>query len=491
MKGELRESGRPKGLSLFQGVKRPTRALSGVTVVAVVAKPYPCPHGRCVYCPGGPRMETPQSYVPDSPAVRRAAAYGYHPYDQVRARLLQYVTMGHRPSKVELIVMGGTFPAMPLDYQEWFVAQALEAMNRFPEPRRPGWVYLEEAQLRNESAPVRCVGLTLETRPDWSKERHVDRFLYLGATRVELGVQTVYDEVLERVRRGHGVRDTVEATRILKDAGYKVAYHMMLGLPGSDPDMDFEAFKRIYEDPDFRPDYVKIYPTLVVPGSELYEWWARGDYEPYDEDTLVELIARIKAITPPWVRIIRVQRDIPSMWIAAGPRKANLRELVWQYMRKHGLKCRCIRCREVGRYALWTGEVPRPEDAKLVRRDYEASEGLEVFLSFEDPTRDVLYGFLRLRLPSEHAHRWEVDSRTAIVRELHVYGPVTPVGEAGMWWQHRGFGSRLLAEAERIAREELDARKLLVISGVGVRRYYLSRGYRRLKGSFYVYKSLS
>ncbi len=436
-------------------------------------------------------MGTPQSYVPDSPAVRRGLRFNFHPYDQVRARLLQYVAMGHRPSKVELIVMGGTFPAKPLDYQEWFVAQALEAMNKFPEPRRPSWVYLEDAQLRNETAPVRCVGLTLETRPDWSRERHVDLFLHLGATRIELGVQTVYDEVLERVRRGHTVEDSIYATRVLKDAGYKVTYHVMLGLPGSDPDMDLEAFKRIYEDPDFRPDSVKIYPTVVVPSSELYEWWRRGLYEPYDEKTLIELIARIKAMTPPWVRIIRVQRDIPSHWVAAGPKSANLRELVWRYMRERGLRCRCIRCREVGRYALWTGEVPRPEDARLVRREYEASGGLEIFLSFEDTSRDVLFGFLRLRIPSERAHRWEVDSRTAIVRELHVYGPVVPVGEESSWWQHRGFGSKLLAEAERIAREEFDARKILVISGVGVRRYYFARGYRRLKGSFYVYKPLA
>ena len=480
----------PRGLRLFCRVRKPTRMLSGVTVVAVMARPHPCPHGRCVYCPGGVTMGTPQSYVPESPAVQRALRHGFHPYDQVRARLLQYVAVGHRPSKVELIVMGGTFPAMPLDYQEWFVAQALEAMNRFPEPRRPGWVYLEDAQLRNETASVRCVGLTLETRPDWAKERHVDAFLYLGATRVELGVQTVYDDVLARVRRGHTVRDSIEATRVLKDAGYKVTYHMMLGLPGVDPDADLEAFRRVYEDPDFRPDSVKIYPTVVVPGTELYGWWERGRYSPYDEETLVELVARIKTLTPPWVRIIRVQRDIPSHWIAAGPRSTNLRELVWHYMWRRGLRCRCIRCREVGRYALWTGEAPRVEDARLVRRDYEASGGLEVFLSFEDAARDVLYGFLRLRLPSERAHRWEVGPRTAIVRELHVYGPATPVGERGEWWQHRGLGSLLLSEAERVASEDLDATRLLVISGVGAREYYFSKGYSRLKGSFYVYKDL-
>jgi len=481
---------KPPGLHIFRGVRKPTRMLSGVTVVALMTQPYPCPHGRCIYCPGGPERGTPQSYVKSSPAVARALRVGFHPYEQVRLRLRQYLAMGHRPSKVELIVMGGTFPAMPLDYQEWFIAQALEALNRFPEGRPSGWVSLEEAMARNEKASIRCVGLTLETRPDWSRERHVNAFLRLGATRIELGVQTVHDELLARVRRGHNVQDAVEATRVLKDAGYKVVYHMMLGLPGSDPDKDLEAFKTIYGDPAFRPDMVKIYPTVVVAGTELYEWWRRGDYEPYDLDTLVELIAKIKAITPPWVRIMRVQRDIPLGEVAAGPPVGNLREVVWRYMRERGLKCRCIRCREVGRYVLWTGEIPSLDAARLVRRRYEASGGIEEFLSFEDPLRDVIYAFLRLRIPSEKAHRWEVDAHTAIIRELHVYGPQTPVGERGGWWQHKGLGSRLVREAERIAVNEYDARKMLVISAVGTREYYRRLGYEVHPSSFYMYKYL-
>jgi len=478
------------GLKLFRKIKRPTRMLSGVSVVAVMSKPYPCPHGRCIYCPGGVSQGTPQSYVEDSPAVKRALLFNYHPYRQVNARLRQYIGMGHYPSKIELIVMGGTFPAMPRNYQEWFVAMSLEAMNRFPEEEPPNEISLEEAQIRNEKAKVRCVGLTLETRPDWSKEKHVDWFLHLGATRVELGVQTVYDDILEKVKRGHTVRDSIEATRILKDAGYKVTYHMMLALPGSDPDRDYQAFREIYENPDYRPDYLKIYPTIVVPGTELYKWWKEGKYQPYDDETLIELIAKVKALTPPYVRIIRVQRDVPSNWVAAGYKKTNLREVVWKYMKEHGMKCRCIRCREAGRYVLRTGEIPDPRDMKMMRRDYEASGGHEVFLSFEDAVRDLIYGFLRLRVPSERAHRWEVDNKTAIVRELHVYGPATPVGEEGEWWQHKGLGSKLLAEAEKIAAEEFDAKKILVISGIGAREYYFKRGYSRLKGSFYVVKYL-
>ncbi|MCS7105239.1 MAG: tRNA uridine(34) 5-carboxymethylaminomethyl modification radical SAM/GNAT enzyme Elp3 [Thermofilaceae archaeon] len=482
--------GKPRGSRLFQGIKKPTRTLSGVTVVSVMTQPYPCPHGRCLYCPGGPSLGTPQSYVKTSPAVARAERVNYHPYEQVRLRLKQYVAMGYKPSKVELIVMGGTFPAMPLDYQEWVVAQSLEALNRFPEDKPGRWVYLEEAMKKNETAAIRCVGLTLETRPDWCKEKHVDLFLHLGATRVELGVQTVHDDVLTMVGRGHTVDETVEATRVLKDSGYKIAYHVMLGLPGSDPDIDFEAFKTIYEDPRFKPDMVKIYPTLVVPGAGIFELWKNGLYKPYDMDTLLDLIAKIKSITPPWVRIMRVQRDIPLTEVAAGPPVGNLREVVWSYMSKKGLRCRCIRCREIGRYALWTGEVPRLEEAKLMRRSYEASEGFEEFISYEDPVRDALFGFVRLRVPSQHAHRWEVDAHTAIIRELHVYGPETPVGEEGGWWQHIGLGKRLVKAAEDVARNEYGVERMLVISAVGTREYYRKLGYEVLQGSFYMFKNI-
>lgn len=479
-----------RGLRLFRGVKKPTRTLSGVTVVAVMTRPHPCPHGRCLYCPGGPPAGTPQSYVKGSPAVARALSVDYHPYEQVRLRLKQYLAMGHRPSKVELIIMGGTLAAMPPDYQEWVVAQSLEALNRFPEGPPEGCVNLEDAMRRNETARVRCVGLTLETRPDWCKEEHVDWFLHLGATRVELGVQTIYDDVLERVHRGHGVREVVRATRCLKDAGYKVTYHVMLGLPGSDPDRDLEACREIYSNPSFMPDAVKIYPTVVVPSSELYGLWRRGEYQPYDMGTLVELLAKIKSITPPWVRIVRVQRDIPLSEVAAGPLVGNLREVVWEHMKRKGLKCRCIRCREVGRFALRTGEVPRIEEAKLLRRRYEASGGFEEFISLEDPAIDVLFGFVRLRVPSEKAHRWEVDRRTAFIRELHVYGPETAVGEEGGWWQHKGLGKKLVKAAEEIAMSEYDMRGMLVISAVGAREYYRKLGYEVKPGSFYMFKRL-
>ncbi|MCD6458695.1 MAG: tRNA uridine(34) 5-carboxymethylaminomethyl modification radical SAM/GNAT enzyme Elp3 [Thermoproteales archaeon] len=471
---------------LVSGVKKPVRMISGVTVVAVMSKPFPCPHGRCMYCPGGVDIGTPQSYLEDSPAVMRALQYNFDPYDQVRGRLLQYVAMGHKPSKIELIVMGGTFPAMPRDYQEWFIANALEAMNRFPRKKLKEPT-LEKAQFKNEKAGIRCIGLTLETRPDWSKEKHVDWFLHLGATRIELGVQTVYDDILLKIDRGHTVKDSVEATRILKDAGYKVVYHLMPGLPGSDPDRDFEMFKEVFENSQYRPDMLKIYPTLVIPGTKLYEKWREGCYRSYSIDVWIELLAKIKSIIPKYVRIMRIQRDLPLHHIVDGPRIGNLRQVVQEYMKKRGMRCKCIRCREVGHYMLKIDAKHRGK-LRLEKIVYEASGGTEVFLSYVDDL-DLIYGLLRLRIPSEHAHRWEVNDKTAIIRELHVYGPQVPVGEFYQYsWQHKGLGKNLMLEAERIAVEEFDKRKILVISGIGVREYYRKLGYRRHKNSFYMVK---
>jgi elongator complex protein 3 len=478
-------------------VKKPVRSISGVTVVAVMTKPYPCPHGRCIYCPGGVHWieATPQSYVPESPVVMRAKPLNYDPFEQVKARLLNYRDMGHIPSKVELIVMGGTFPAMPLSYQEWFIAECFEALNSYPFfERTNNQVSVREAHRRNEHAKVRCVGLTIETRPDWAKEKQADLMLYLGATRCEIGVQAIDDDILARVRRGHKVEDIVEATRILKDSGFKVCYHIMPGLPGSDPSKDLEMFKALFSDSRFKPDQLKIYPTLVVPGTELYEMWRRGEYREYTIDETVKLIAEMKKIVPKYVRIVRVGRDIPLQWVAAGPKTGNLRQLVLDYMEKMGWKCRCIRCREVGHYILKTMKIPKPNELKLSRIDYEASGGYEVFLSYEDEN-SILYSILRLRIPSIKAHRWEFKSgKCSIVRELHVYGYQVPIGaryEGELWWQHKNLGRKLLAEAERISLEEFNCSHIYIISGVGAREYYRSLGYTMLNNSPYMYKNLS
>ncbi len=475
-------------------LRKLSRVLSGVAPVAVMTKPYPCPHGKCLYCPGGPDQGTPQSYVGEEPALMRAIRVGYDPYLQTLSRLKQYhEVLGYFPSKVELIVMGGTFPAMPRSYQEWFIAMALEAMNDYPFNRAPKTVDLASAQLRNEAASVRCIAMTIETRPDWTREEHVDFMLYLGATRVELGVQSIYDDVLERVRRGHTVRDVVEATRVAKDSGLKVAYHIMPGLPGSSYDKDLEMVKEIFSNPDYRPDYLKIYPTIVVKGTGLYELWIKGSYTPYTDEEAVELISEMYRYIPEYVRVIRVQRDVPVKYIEAGPRKGNLRELVEEKCLEKGIAIREIRWREIGRQIYKLGKVPRESCIKMKRLVYEASGGTEVFLSVEEECSDALMGFLRLRIPSERAHRPEVDSSTAIVRELHVYGLMTPIGakpQSILEVQHKGFGKRLLLEAERISLEEYGMRKILVLSGIGAREYYRKLGYSRLEGSPYMVKLL-
>jgi elongator complex protein 3 len=449
--------------------RKETRAASGVNVVAVMTEPRECPHGRCAYCPGGPGEDVPQSYTGHEPASMRGAQNDYDPYMQVDSRIRQLEAIGHDVDKVELIIMGGTFPASPWEYQRSFVKGCLDAMLS-AETRT-----LDEAKVYAETASIRNVGITVETRPDCVDREAVDRLLELGVTRVELGVQNVYDDIYELVERGHTVEDVKEATRILRDSGLKVCYHMMPGLPGSSQERDLEGFRTIFEDPLFRPDMLKIYPTLVVKGTKLHEWWTSGNYTPLSTEKAVSLIAGMKSLVPPWVRIMRVQRDIPAHIIEAGVDKGNLRQLIHKYMEDSGSRCSCIRCREVGH----RDERPDPDGLSLVQRSYDASGGIEFFLSFEDPGSDVLVAFLRLRIP-EGAHRPEFGPSSAVVRELHVYGRMVPVGEERLdGWQHRGWGRRLMVEAERVASEDYGATKMLVMSALGTKEYYAGLGYSR------------
>jgi len=470
----LRPEEREKLLPVL--VKKKVRTISGVVVITVMTKPMRCPKPEpCIYCPGGPDIGTPQSYTGLEPACRRALQNDFDPYGQVRSRIKQLREIGHVVDKVELIILGGTFTAYPVEYQRWFVKRCLDALNGIEAPS------LEEAKRIAETrAPIRNSGITVETRPDCAREKEADLMLDLGVTRVEVGVQTLYDDVYELVKRGHTVKDVEECFRILKDSGFKIVAHMMLNLPGSDPGRDLEMFKTLFTDERFKPDAVKIYPTLVVKGTALYDMWREGLWEPYSIDKLVKLIADIKTIVPPWVRIQRIQRDIPATVIEAGPKKGNLRELVQAYMRARGLRCRCIRCREVGHKMLKEGIVPDPGDVRLVDRREDASGGVDIFLSFEDIRHDILIGYVRVRIPSALAHRPEVKAiPSAIIRELHVYGPMVPVGSRRPdGWQHRGYGAKLIAEAERIAREEYDVKKMLILSGLGVKHYYARFGYR-------------
>ncbi len=460
--------------------KKPTRTLSGVAIIAAMTKPHECPHGKCIYCPGGVEIEVPQSYTGKEPAARRAIIHNYNPYEQVHARLKQLDSIGHPIDKCELILMGGTLPSQPYEYQEYFVKGCLAAMNDYPK-RRPKTIEkgLKDIQKINESARVRCIGMTFETRPDYAFESQVDVMLKLGGTKVELGVQTLRDEVYKKVRRGHTVADVVRATRICRDALLKVGYQMMPGL-FADEKEDLKMFRRLFSDERFRPDLLKFYPCLVLRGTKLYELWKKGKYRPYTTEQAVRLIAKIKRDLPPWVRVIRIQRDIPVDLVVDGVKKSNLRELVQREMHMHGWKCNCIRCREIGLRMSREDIKPDVDAIELKRMDYRAGGGRETFLSFEETTNNLLIGFLRLRKPSSNVHRAEL-REAAGIRELHVYGPMVEIGErAKEKWQHRGYGKELLKEAERIASEEWGLNTIRVISGIGARDYYRKFGYRRV-----------
>ncbi|MFP4170994.1 MAG: tRNA uridine(34) 5-carboxymethylaminomethyl modification radical SAM/GNAT enzyme Elp3 [Methanomassiliicoccales archaeon] len=449
----VREGELPRVEGLLR--RKPVRTMSGVAVVAAMTSPHDCPHGRCLYCPGGVSSGSPQSYTGKEPAARRGERNGFDPHRQVKDRLDQLAAIGHPTGKVDLIIMGGTFTSRPVDYQEGFVKGCFDAMNS----QRTS--SLEEAHRLNEGAPHRCIGMTVETRPDHFVGGQVDLSMALGATRVELGVQILDDDILAGVERGHGVREVADATRAAKERGLKVCYHIMPGLPGSSPERDLESFRTVFSDPRFRPDMLKIYPTLVVRDAPLYEMWRRGDYRPYSTQEAVDMIARMKSLVPPYVRIQRIQRDIPVPQIEDGVDKGHLRQLVQWKMKETDSACRCIRCREVGLKGISPGEV------ELNQWEYQASAGREIFLSLDTP-EGALVGFLRLRFQNKEAR----------VRELKVFGPMVPLGSRGEAWQHRGHGKRLMERAESLALER-GASSIKVTSGVGVRPYYRAQGYRR------------
>ncbi|MFC2040625.1 elongator complex protein 3 [Chloroflexota bacterium] len=450
------------------------RTISGVTPVAVMARPMACP-GNCVYCPD--YSETPRSYTPESPAVLRAIRCGYDAREQVSFRLRIFAEMGHPIDKVELIIMGGTFLAQSVEYQYEFIQGCYEGLNGADAPN------LAEARKINESTANRCVGLCIETRPDWCGEAEVPRMLEFGATRVEMGVQTLDDGIYQLVKRGHGVDAVRQATKLLKDQAFKVYYHWMPGLPGLTPEGDITLFNKLFSDPDFRPDGLKIYPTVVVEGSELDKWRKDGRYTPYDEPTMLKLIGDMKERVPPYVRIPRVLRDIPARYIMAGCRD-SLRDTVKNRMREKGIACQCIRCREYG-HRLRAGYVPG--EPELKRLDYEASGGLEIFLSYED-AQNTLFGLLRLRIQAVPPPLgWPIDGRAGMVRELHVFGPEVPISaRLDAATQHRGLGKALLAEAERITREEFGIACIAVLAGTGSREYYRGEPGYTIKGEYMV-----
>ena len=467
--------------------RRLTRTLSGVTIVAVMTKPYECP-GDCVFCPGPdsqPGTKVAQSYTGREPAAMRSAMYNYDSYQQTFHRLEDLTAIGHQVDKIELIIMGGTFLYFPVEYQNEFIQGCYDAIINFKEPEFNNHLRSADiniAKQKLETAKTRLIGLTFETRPDYCMPEHVDRMLELGATRVEIGIQSTRDDLLLAANRKHTAAQNKLAIQVAKDAGLKTNAHMMPNLPLSNPQIDREVFAELFDDPNFRPDMLKIYPTLVIGGTKLYEMHQRGEYKPYDQADIIEMIADVKTKLPPYVRIQRIQRDIPAQLIIDGVKNSNLRQMVQKVLRQRGEHCKCIRCREEGFYAHQRENTNQPLDTKrveLCRFEYEASGGTEIFISFEDREKNILFGYLRLRFPSPFAHRSEINSQnTAIVREIRVVGEIVVHTDAPRedQIQHRGYGKLLMAEAERLA-EERKCNKLLVIAGIGARPYFYKLGY--------------
>lgn len=472
--GKINREPRLEELLKFKRV----RTLSGVAPVAILTKVAPCP-GDCVFCPTEEKM--PKSYLSDEPAVMRAIRAKFDAKEQVKARIFALEANGNPTDKVELIVMGGTFSALEKEYQNKFIKGALDGLNE-KDSRT-----IDEAQTINEKAKHRCVGLTLETRPDFITEDEIINMRKLGATRVEIGVQTLDEDILKLTRRGHTNEQTIYATKLLKDAGFKVGYHMMPNLPQSSPEKDRNVLNEIFENNSYRPDQLKIYPCVAVAGSELYGWYKDEKYKPYNDNEIIELLVNFKTGIPHYVRISRLFRDIPTHLIGAGTKLTNLRQIIEKEMRQSDLRCRCIRCREVrDRQQL------NPKDIKLFIEKYKASDGEEYFISYEDEKRETIFAFLRLRIPSNYftgkEHFINELNGSAIVRELHTYGQLTPIGDKGEAVQHLGLGKKLLKKAEEIAKSEYKISKLAVISGIGAREYYYNLGYK-LTGT-YVAKEL-
>jgi len=511
---------------------KPTRTISGVSVCAIMTKPMKCPHakkgvGPCIMCPGGPDSvfgNVPQSYTGKEPATRRAIRNRYNPYLQVMNRLEQYIVQGHIPDKLELIIMGGTFPSFPKKYQESFITYAFQAMNDFSTLfftknkldfikfkkffELPGNIYSEERtkkiqnkllkikkkttnlellnlkdsngleksknflkkeQKRNEKADIRCISLVIETRPDYATLKEGNQMLKLGCTKVELGVQTIYNDVLKKIKRGHTVEDSIKATKTLKNLGFKINYHMMPGLPGVNRKKDLFALNALFAYDDFQPDMLKIYPCMVLKGTKLYNLYKKKKFKPLTTKQAAELIAEFKSTIPHYVRIMRVQRDIPTFMTEKGVDKTNLRQYIEQVMKKKKIKCNCIRCREP--------KLKKPsKNIKILEYHYTASRGNEFFISAEDTKNNLILGFCRLRFPSQSLRK-EVTEDSALIRELHVYGEAAQIGKKGKV-QHKGIGKELIKRAEQKAQMYFRS-KMVIIAGVGAREYFKKLGYKK------------
>ena len=448
-------------------LKKPVKTASGVAVIAIMPKPFACPHGRCTFCPGGVEANTPNSYTGKEPVTLSAIEDDYEPGVQIKRRIEQLIAFGHDPTKLEVVIVGGTFLFMPDDYQRNFIKSCYDAINGFESDT------LENAKTSNEKAKMRNVGFTIETKPDYCQQKHVDMMLDYGTTRVEIGVQSLTERIYSIVNRGHDLQQVISSFQIAKDAGYKIVAHMMPGLPTMTPKEDIADFKKLFEMDEFKPDMLKIYPALVLRDTPLYEDYKSGNYKPYSTKDMIHVLTEAKKTIPKWVRIMRVQREITTDEIVDGPKMGNLRQMVHEELHKQGTSCKCIRCREAG-----LNNKRDFSELKLEKIEYNANGGKEVFLSFNDED-DLTYGFLRLRKPGDNAHRDEITNKTSIVRELHVFGKAIKMGEKEEFsFQHQGIGKKLMSVAEDIASTELSSNKLCVISAIGTREYYGKLGYR-------------
>lgn len=458
---------------------KPIRSASGIAVVAVMCKPHRCPHinytgNVCVYCPGGPDSDfeySTQSYTGYEPTSMRAIRARYDPYLQSRGRIEQLQRLGHDVDKVEFIVMGGTFMSLSPEYRDYFIRNLHDSLSGHQSAS------VSEAVMMSERAKVKCIGITIETRPDYCLKRHLSDMLDYGCTRLEIGLQSIFEDVAVDTNRGHTIRSVCQSFQLSKDCGFKVVSHIMPNLPNVDLERDLYQFVELFQNPAFRPDGLKIYPTLVIRGTGLYELWKTDRYKSYPPSVLIDLLAQILSIVPPWTRIYRVQRDIPMPLVSSGVEHGNIRELALARMADYGMKCRDVRTREVGIQEIH--HKIRPYNVELIRRDYVANDGWETFLSYEDVEQDILIGLLRLRKCGPGTFRNEfLVTKTSIIRELHVYGSTVPVDTKNpVKFQHQGFGMLLMEEAERIARDEHRSKKISVISGVGTRNYYRKLGY--------------
>ncbi|MBD3311305.1 MAG: tRNA uridine(34) 5-carboxymethylaminomethyl modification radical SAM/GNAT enzyme Elp3 [Candidatus Magasanikbacteria bacterium] len=481
------------------------RTLSGVAIVTSLTKPHPCP-GNCIYCPDEIKM--PKSYLATEPAAARALALKFDPYRQMQKRIEMLARSGHPTDKIEYIVKGGTWNAYPLKYQYWFVLESFKACNNLSRKKKTSTtqqynnITIEklkkqlkiEQNYNDKHAKHKIIGLTLETRPDAITAKTIYDMRIQGCTRIELGLQAPDDKILKLIRRGHTVEQFKKAILLLRQTGFKVDLHFMPDLPGTTANHDVEMYKLLFSDPGFKPDMVKIYPCTVIKTAKLYNWYKSGKYKPYSDKKLFEALIEIKTNTPRYCRISRLIRDIPTTDIKAGNLVTNLREELKKEMDKRGLKCRCLRCREVG-HSTTTLQHNNTSATHLFVDEYETVGGDEYFISFEDKKRQTVFGFLRLRLPNfdnsadlDNLYKLMPEIKDcAFIRELHVYGQLVGIGKQdNKATQHKGMGKKLVSRAEKIAKKA-GFTKIAVISGVGVRNYYRKLGYKK-QGTYMVKK---